>query len=93
MTNLFQYTWGFLGIAGFLYIIIKMKSRYRKRTRLPYRRKRFTKRLRRGSKRNIMQKQESAGVVKKYTTVFTPAWLDQSNNVGLTVSLCGGKKP
>jgi hypothetical protein len=48
-----------------------MKSRYRKR---PYRKKRYTKRIRRGSKRNLMQRQESAGVVKKYTRVFTPDW-------------------
>lgn len=39
-----------------------------------------------------MQKQESAGVVKKYTTVFVPTWADTEDNIGFTISLCGGRK-
>jgi len=37
-----------------------------------------------------MQKLESAGVRKKYTTVFTPRWDANANDTGSTVSLCGG---
>jgi hypothetical protein len=66
-----------------------MKSRYRKR---PYRKKRYTKRIRRGSKRNIMQRQESAGIVKKYTRVFLADFGETATDVGTTISLCGGKK-
>lgn len=69
-----------------------MKRRtFRKRT--PFRRRRYFKRRRRGSKRNLMQKAESAGVLKKYTKVLTPNWEEGIDNFGFTISLCGGKKP
>lgn len=63
-----------------------MPKRYSRRSRRPSRR--FKKR--RGSKRNPMQKLESAGVRKKYTKVFTPRWDAQANDTGGTISLCGG---
>lgn len=63
-----------------------MPKRYSRRSRRPSRR--FKKR--RGSKRNLMQKLESAGIRKKYTRVFTPVWDANLNDIGGTISLCGG---
>lgn len=61
----------------------KRYSRHRRRTSRRFKKKR-------GSKRNIMQKLESAGVRKKYTSVFLPRWQAGQDNTGGTISLCGG---
>lgn len=68
-------------------------SMYKKRT---FRRKRTIRKRkrafrRRGSRRNLMQKQVTAGIRMKYTTVFTPKWGTTDEVAQGTISLCGGK--
>jgi len=63
------------------------KRSYKKR-RTVRRRRKFT---RRRGRRNLMQRQITAGIKMKYTTVFTPRWAVGSDVAEGTISLCGGR--